>query len=255
MSSSAPCSVAERPIGPRPWRRAFSIMLPSACSTRSRSTRSARPFGGDRDRPLLRGAALLEAVAEAGEQLVGADLRQTHREPALLGTGHDQQVIGEAGQPIGLLGRGADRPLELLRAAGASHRQLQLGLEDRQRGAKLMARVGDEGALALERALQAGEHLVERLPEALDLVPAPRDRRRRPGSEADISAACRRIASTGRSALEATRNRPARRAAARPAHRSAAASEGSRASRCDRRARRRRRSHGDPGGRPRPARP
>ena len=54
-------------------------------------------------------------------------------------------------------------------SAGAQ-RSLELGLDDRDRGAQLVAGVGDEAALALEGAAEAIEHLVQRLAEPADLV-------------------------------------------------------------------------------------
>ena len=47
---------------------------------------------------------------------------------------------------------------------------LELELEDRQRRSQLVAGVGDEHPLAVHGVLEAGEHLVERLAQALQLV-------------------------------------------------------------------------------------
>ena len=52
----------------------------------------------------------------------------------------------------------------------------QLGLDHRHRRSQLVAGVGDEAALALERAAQALEHLVQRLPQPPDLVVRRRQR-------------------------------------------------------------------------------
>ena len=54
--------------------------------------------------------------------------------------------------------------------AALGERQLELGAEDRQRRAQLVAGVGDEGALALQRVAEPGQHLVQRLAQARDLV-------------------------------------------------------------------------------------
>ena len=54
--------------------------------------------------------------------------------------------------------------------------QLELGAEDRQRRAQLVAGVGDEGALVLQRVAEPVEHLVQRLPEPRDLVAGGGDR-------------------------------------------------------------------------------
>jgi hypothetical protein len=69
----------------------------------------------------------------------------------------------------------ADRHVELVGRVRAVHRQLELRLEDRERGPQLVAGVGHERALVGEGALQADEHGVQRLAEARELVACRRD--------------------------------------------------------------------------------
>ena len=77
---------------------------------------------------------------------------------------------------IRLLEGDAERFADLGVVFADANRRLQLGLQHRQRGAELVAGVGHEPALALKRLLQAGEHLVQRLAEAADLVLRGRQR-------------------------------------------------------------------------------
>ena len=71
---------------------------------------------------------------------------------------------------VALLDRGDQRLLHVRIVPAAPQRALQLGLDHRQRRAQLVARVGHELPLAVERATQPAEHLVERLAEPADLV-------------------------------------------------------------------------------------
>ena len=82
----------------------------------------------------------------------------------------DQQVFGHLSEVVALLQRGDERLAHLRIVPPGAQRSLQLGLDDRHRGAQLVARVGHEAPLALERAAQAFEHLIERLAQAADLV-------------------------------------------------------------------------------------
>jgi hypothetical protein len=62
--------------------------------------------------------------------------------------------------------------------------ELQLGAQQREWAAQLVAGVGDEAALAIERLLEPVEHLVERDREVLQLVAGARDRKPLPGGVA-----------------------------------------------------------------------
>ena len=54
-------------------------------------------------------------------------------------------------------------------------RELELGAQQRERSAQLVACVRDEAALAREGSLQPAEHLVQRLAEPPELVARRRD--------------------------------------------------------------------------------
>ena len=64
----------------------------------------------------------------------------------------------------------AERFADLWVVVTDTNRRLELGLQHRQRGAELVACIGDEPPLALKGLLQAGEHLVQRLAETADLI-------------------------------------------------------------------------------------
>ena len=122
------------------------------------------------DGAALLGGAIGEAVSRALEQLADLDVLTPQRQPSLVGAGDQQQVLGEVGEVVGLLEGGVERLAQRARVAPVAQRGLELGLHDGQRRAQLVAGVGQEAALAFEGGLQAGQHLVERLAEAADLV-------------------------------------------------------------------------------------
>jgi hypothetical protein len=80
-------------------------------------------------------------------------------------------------EPVGLRGRRLQRPPQPDRGAAVEQCELQLGLHDRQWGAQLVTRVGDEpafglqcGALGRPGAPDAVEHRVEGRAESAELV-------------------------------------------------------------------------------------
>ena len=61
-------------------------------------------------------------------------------------------------------------------ASGVGEREVEVRLDDRERRAQLVRRVGDEAPLRRERRGRAGEHRVERVGEPLQLVVGPVER-------------------------------------------------------------------------------
>ena len=110
------------------------------------------------------------------------------------------------------------------RRAALGQGQLQLGPQDRQRRSQLVAGVGDEGALVLQRLAEPLEHLVQGRPEARDLVVGRRHRQALVGlGGRDLGRPRRASPRPGAGPPRRRRRRRARRGAARPARRSAAA--------------------------------
>ena len=101
---------------------------------------------------------------------------RSQREPALVSPGQHEEVLREPREALRLLGGGAKRTLELLGRPGPAQRELELGLEHGERRPQLVARIGDEAPLALDRSLEPSEHLVQRLAEPRDLVARGRQR-------------------------------------------------------------------------------
>jgi hypothetical protein len=81
-----------------------------------------------------------------------------------------EEVVGEESEALGLGRRRANGPLELRLRARPSQSELELATEDGEGASELVTRVGNEGALALDRRLEALEHGVQGLAEAVDLV-------------------------------------------------------------------------------------
>ena len=84
--------------------------------------------------------------------------------------GEEQEVVGQLREPVGFLAGRAQRSFELALGAGGIERELDLGAEERERRAQLVARVGDEAPLAFERDFDPGEQLVQRVAQAGELV-------------------------------------------------------------------------------------
>ena len=182
---------------------ALSTRLPSACSSRSRSPWNVPPPWTSIARPAsaARGG---EPARDGFEQLAGVELGGPQRR--LAGAVEHEQILGEPDQALHLLRRRADRALELLGRPRAAQRELELRPQQGERRAQLVARVPDEAPLALEAGIEPLQHLVERLAEPVDLVARLREGRAGLPEVADeISAASRRIDSTGRSAAPASR--------------------------------------------------
>ena len=111
------------------------------CSSAAGRRRTRRPRGA---RPRGRRARHASSTASKLDRLaVAAGARRRRRGQARAGP-------RQAGQPVDfLLGGGERRSAPRRRLSMRRH--LELGLEDRQRGAQLVAGVGDEALLALER--------------------------------------------------------------------------------------------------------
>ena len=140
-----------------------------------------RPRAGARPRPRARRTGARPSRAARAPR----PLRVSRSSPSSDAREHEQ-VVGEQREPVGLLGRGARRGPQLVGATRPPQRQLELGLQQRERRPQLVARLGDEAALALEPGLEPGEHLVQRSRE-----PAISSSRRRDGKPLRPAAAPR----------------------------------------------------------------
>ncbi len=116
------------------------------------------------------GEARAEARGHRAEQLSDLDLLAPRRELAAIEARDHQQVLREPHQPLRLLRGGLEGRAQLLGGASAPQRQLQLGLENAERRAQLVARVRGEAPLAQGRRLEAVQQLVQGLAQACDLV-------------------------------------------------------------------------------------
>ena len=117
-------------------------MLPSACRRRSGSAVRRRPSArvGDQ-RAVGLATADREALPHVGEHVIDLDGGQADRQPALVEAGDHEQVLGKLNEAVRLLDGRPQRRLELLARTAPADRQLQLGLQHRERRAQLMAGV------------------------------------------------------------------------------------------------------------------
>ena len=103
-------------------------------------------------------------LARAGRCLLcAADQQQPHAGslqsrglPVLVAAGEEEQLLGDAGQPGGLLGGMRHRLSQFLAAPAGTAGQLELAAQHGERRAQLMAGIGDQRALPGERTLEAG---------------------------------------------------------------------------------------------------
>ena len=99
----------------------------------------------------------------------------TDERAGAIGAGQEEQVLGQLGEPVDLMGGMLHRLRQLFLATAGAAGQLQLGPQDRQGGAQLVTRVGDEVLLAREAGSEAAQQLVQRHGKAGQLVARGRD--------------------------------------------------------------------------------
>jgi hypothetical protein len=83
------------------------------------------------------------------ERRTSVSPRQTRREAALVGAREDEEVLGQADEPVGLARGRPERLLQLFRRARVPKGDLELGFQERKRRPQLVAGVGDESPLPL----------------------------------------------------------------------------------------------------------
>ena len=133
------------------------------------SAPAAATFGLDRSAGFS--GAALEAHRHTVEELVELDVVESDREGSLVESCEQQQVLGELREAVALGPDRAQGGLQLVPLARTLEGELDLRPEVGERCSQLVARVGDEAALSLDRGLEPAEHLVERLAQACHLVP------------------------------------------------------------------------------------
>ena len=133
-------------IRPSPCASALSSMFVTAGSSRCRSAITVSPRGASTTMsPRRRLRATLSSSSRTAMPL------RRDRQLPLVGAREHEQVLREPDQPVGLLAARGQRGAQLRRRAVARERDVDLRLEDRQRGAQLVAGVGDEAALLRQR--------------------------------------------------------------------------------------------------------
>jgi hypothetical protein len=150
-------------------------------------THAVRRLSLDRAARLL--GPRLERLLDGCQEVGCAELVVAERQAAVVGLREHEQILGEPDQPVRLRPRRPKRLLQLGPRSRLPEREIELGLHQRERSAKLVARIGDEASFPLDGSFEACQHGVERLAQARDLVPGlagmqpssgilPRDRSR-----------------------------------------------------------------------------
>jgi hypothetical protein len=101
----------------------------------------------------------------------GGDLRDVgFAAPRALGGAEGEELVREVSEPCDVDGKLVENGFVLRAGTWAASGELDAALEESQRCAELVAGVVDEPAFVLDGPLEGGEHLVEGVPEAGDLV-------------------------------------------------------------------------------------
>ena len=172
---------------PPPWRRALSTRLPSACSRRTQVAGATIPAAESDD---LQRTARARARARRTGRRQRRGARDLVRLDRRSGSRPSSARASTSRSSASRTSRSTSSAAERSAASSSSLRprapqgQLELGPEQRERRAELVAGVGHEAALPRETRLESGEHLVQRHSEPADLVaalgqrqPAARDAR------------------------------------------------------------------------------
>ena len=102
-------------------------------------------------------------------------LLRPEAEPVLVAAGEQQQVIGDPGQPRGLVRGDLHGIGQLLAGPARAPGQLQFAAEHREGRPQLVAGVGGEGPLPGQCALEPAQHFVHRAGQGGNLVLGRRD--------------------------------------------------------------------------------
>ncbi len=125
---------------PSPWRKAFSTMLRSACSSRNLSATSVIRGGASKaNRRPASSARRRKRSTITLEQLSRFVAPGAEREPPLRGARYHEQVLRQLDEAVGVLGGGADRGPDVLGRLLLLEGQLELGAKDGEWRAQLVA--------------------------------------------------------------------------------------------------------------------
>ena len=140
-TSRSPCTI-------RPGTTAVSSSTARAAAAAANSSRASSSSAAERD-----GLAAGGRRVEAGER---------------------EQVVGQPRHPVDrALDHRGRRRAALVGRLGVGQREVEVRLDDRERRAQLVRRVGDEAPLRREGEVEPREHRVERVREPLQLVVRP----------------------------------------------------------------------------------
>ncbi len=150
------------------------------------------------------GGALCEPCGDSEQHLVDIGGGESHGQIPPVGLGDRQEILRQAHETVGLHGCRGKRRCELARGAAAAESQVDLGLQDREGRAQLVARVSDEPSLVCEGLFEALVIAFKVVPRRAISSSLDGTGRRCPGREAETAAAMSRISSTGAKAAAAT---------------------------------------------------
>ena len=126
-------------------------------------------------RTVLAGPGLM-AHAGPAEQVPQRRAHPVDAEPACPGPGQHQQVLGQPRQPVGFFRCAPQGGLQLVRLPRPRQGEVQLRLQDAERGAQLVAGVIQQPLLPLDRVLQPVQQRVQGPAEPGHLVVGARHR-------------------------------------------------------------------------------
>ena len=145
------------------------------CLLDAESVEAGPTAAADFDRSSGVSRSTLEAHCYAAEQLIQVDFVPSDREGSFVQSREKQKVLGELRQAVAFISDGAQGGFQVVSLAWALEGELDLRPQVGEWCSQLVAGVGDEAPLSLQRRFQPAEHLVERLAQSCDLVPGGRD--------------------------------------------------------------------------------
>ena len=123
----------------------------------------------------------LHTAAHGREQFANADALDLQLQAATVRAGDEEEILCQLRESVDVLRPAAHRFPQLVDGVCLPERHLELGAQERQRRPQFVTGVGDEVPLALKRALEPVEHLVQRATQPLELVTRRRNREPLPG--------------------------------------------------------------------------
>jgi len=133
--------------------------------------------GLNHDRSCFQLGSTAAALGHVSEQITNVQRFPVEAQPVFVGRREHQQLFGQPAEPVGLLTDRRHGCAKIIAFGCLGLSELDLGLDDRQRGTQLVAGISQKPPLLLQRVplrrlgpSDSVEHVVQGAPEPSDLV-------------------------------------------------------------------------------------